>query len=109
LNVLPRTDHGGSASKYFKVQTAEPLAIAEAMTYGTPWPEGLNTVKKMREESESNGLGTIAAIGVVCLPLGVQMVPFGSLEGLSDLRVLPHWKDALIRDVENGKFTRFEL
>jgi splicing suppressor protein 51 len=108
LKVVPRSDHGGSVSKYFRVRAAEPLAIAEAMTYPAPWPEGLDDLKKLRDESEANGLGTVAAIGIVCLPLTVQMVPFGSLKGLSSLQILPHWKDTLTKDVENGKkFTRF--
>jgi splicing suppressor protein 51 len=108
LKVVPRIDHGGSASKYFRVISAEPLAIAEAMTYSAPWPESLDGLKKLREESESNGLGTVAAIGIVCLPLGVQIVPFGSLKRLSSLQVVSHWKETLISDVENGKkFTRF--
>jgi splicing suppressor protein 51 len=78
------------------------------MTYDAPWPESLNDLKSLREENEKSGRGTVAAIGVVCPPLGVQIVPFGSLKDLSSLQVLPHWKDTLIRDVENGKkFTRF--
>jgi len=108
LTVAPRTDHGGSAAKYFRVRDAEPIAIAQAMTYDAPWPESLNDLKNLREENEKSGRGTVAAIGVVCPPLGVQIVPFGSLKDLSSLQVLPHWKDTLIRDVENGKkFTRF--
>lgn len=108
IQVWPRIDHGGSASKYFRIVSAEPLAITEAMTYRAPWPESLDELKKLRDESESNGLGTVAAIGIVCLPLGVQIVPLGSLKGLSSLQIVSHWKETLINDVENGKkFTRF--
>jgi splicing suppressor protein 51 len=106
--VAPRTDHGGSVAKYFRVLGAEPIEIAQAMKYHPPWPESLNDLKKLREENEQSGRGTVAAIGVICPPLGVQIVPFGSLKGLSSLQVLPHWKETLTEDVENGKkFTRF--
>jgi splicing suppressor protein 51 len=78
------------------------------MTYDAPWPESLTDLNKLREENEESGRGTVAAIGVICPPLGVQIVPFGSLKNLNSLQVVPHWKDTLIRDVENGrKFTRF--
>lgn len=108
LKVRPRTDHGGSAAKYFRVVEAEPIEIAQAMSYSPPWPESLNDLKNLREESEQSGRGTVAAIGIVCFPLGVQIIPFGSLKGLNTLRVLPTWKNTLIQDVENGKkFSRF--
>jgi len=106
--VAPRTDHGGSTAKYFRIREAEPLAIAQAMTYPEPWPESLKDLKNLREENEQSGSGTVAAIGIICPPLDVQIVPFGSLRGLSSLQVLPHWKETLTRDVENGKkFTKF--
>jgi len=106
--VAPRTDHSGSAAKFFRVRDAEPIAIAQAMTYDALWPESLNDLKNLREENEESGRGTVAAIGLVCPPLGVQIIPFGSLNGLRSLQVLPHWKDTLFRDVENGKkFMRF--
>lgn len=108
LKVRPRIDHGGSAAKYFRVQSAEPLAVTTGMTFDAPWPESLIDLRKLREENEESGRGTVAAIGVVCPPLGVQIVPFGSLKNLGSLQIVQHWKETLIRDVENGrKFTRF--
>jgi len=112
LNVTvrprPLSEHGGKVSKYFKIITAEPLEVATAMTYSEPWPESLRWLQNMREEQEASGRGTVAAIGVTCKPLGVQIVPFGSLKSLSSLQVLPKWKDTMINDTTNGKkFTRF--
>jgi splicing suppressor protein 51 len=105
--VAPRTDHGGSAAKYFRVLKAEPLAVAQAMMYEAPWPESLRDLKTIRDENEESGRGTVAAIGVICPPLNVQIVPFGSLKDLGSLQSVPHWKETLFRDVENGrKFTR---
>src|ERR1700729_3124065 len=57
LTVAPRTDHGGSAAKYFRVRDAEPIAIAQAMTYDAPWPESLNDLESLREENEKSGRG----------------------------------------------------
>jgi len=105
LVVAIRTDHGGSSAKYFRVCEAEPLAVTQAMTYDAPWPESLNGLKNLRKEYEDSGRGTVAAIGVICPPLDVQIIPFGSLTRaeLSSLPAVPHWKDTLVRDVEHGK------
>lgn len=84
------------------------LEIAEAMKLPGAWRESLEQVAVLREESEGMKRGAVAAAGIECPPLGVQFVPFGSLKDLYSLMILPHWKDILIRDVENGKkFTRF--
>lgn len=108
LEVRPRTDHGGAVSKYFRIEKAEPLEVTTAMAFPEPWPESLIHLKSLREEQEASGRGTVAAIGIICKPLGVQIVPFGSLKGLSSLQVLSNWKDIVIKDTTNGKkFTRF--
>lgn len=103
MKVIPRTDHGGSVGRYFRVRSAEPVAVAEVMTYDAPWPESVQDLEFIRKENEESGRGTVAAIGVICPPLSVQIVPFGSLKDLSSLPPVPHWKDTLTRDVENGK------
>jgi splicing suppressor protein 51 len=103
MRVVPRTDHRGSVAKYFRVQSAEPVTVAEVMTYDAPWPESVQDLEIIRKENEESGRGTVAAIGVTCPPLSVQIVPFGSLKDLSSLPSVPHWKDTLTRDVENGK------
>ena len=106
--LLPRIDHNGSASKFFRICDASVLEISEAMNMRDPWRASLEQVAVMRQESESMKRGTVAAAGVECPPLGVQFVPFGSLKDLSPLKILSNWKEILIRDVENGKkFTRF--
>lgn len=110
VTVRPRplAEHSGKVSKYFKITAAEPLEVATAMTYDAPWPESLEALQSMREEQEASGRGTVAAIGVICKPLGVQIVPFGSLKRLSSLQVLPNWKEYMVNDTTNGKkFTKF--
>ncbi|KAH7913088.1 hypothetical protein BJ138DRAFT_1003056 [Hygrophoropsis aurantiaca] len=103
-----RTDHGGSPAKYFRVRQCEAIPIAEAKKLVDPWRESLEDLEKLRKESESMGRGTVAAMAIECPPLGVQMVPFGSMKSLSSLPKIPHWKDVLFKDVENGKkFGRF--
>lgn len=106
LKVVPRIDHGGSASKYFRVEEAEPLEVSKAMTYPAPWPESLTDLDALRREQA--GRGAVAAVGVVCPPLTVQIVPFGSLKGLNELQIVRHWKETLFKDTQNGKkFTQF--
>jgi splicing suppressor protein 51 len=92
----------------FRFINARVIEIAEAQKLPAPWPESLEQLATLREESESKQRGTVAAVGIECPPLGVQFVPFGSLRGLSPLKILPNWKDILKRDIETGKkFTRF--
>ena len=95
-------------AKRFLFLNAQVIEIAEAQKLPAPWPESLEQLATLREESESKSRGTVAAVAIECLPLGVQFVPFGSLRDLSVLKILPDWKDILRRDLENGKrFTRF--
>jgi splicing suppressor protein 51 len=91
-----------------RVVSIEPLAVSDAMNLPVPWPESIQGINAAREESEKAGRGTVAAIGIICPPLSVQMVPFGSLveKTVRDLPPVPHWKETLMRDVEIGrKFT----
>ncbi|KAF8888620.1 hypothetical protein BD779DRAFT_1717513 [Infundibulicybe gibba] len=103
LCVHPREDHGGSASKYFRVSTAYAIEMKEAQNLPDPWRESLQQLASLREESEGRNHGTVAGVGIECLPLGVQFVPFGSLQNLGGLNPVPNWKEILIKDVENGK------
>lgn len=108
MRVQPRSDHDNMSAKFFHVVDATAVEISAARNFSPMWAEGLDQLATLRDESESKRRGTIAAIGVECLPLGVQFVPFGSLRDLSRLRILPNWKDILIRDVEKAKkFTQF--
>lgn len=108
MTVRPRLDHKGVSAKFFRIIDATVVDIAEAQNYSAPWPESLEQLASLREESEGKRRGTIAAVGIECRPLGVQFVPFASLRDLSSLRILPNWKEIAIRDVESGKkFTKF--
>ncbi|EGO29869.1 hypothetical protein SERLADRAFT_458205 [Serpula lacrymans var. lacrymans S7.9] len=110
LFVQLRTDHKGSPAKYFRILEAKVESIEDAKTFPDPWQESLRDLQNMRGDSEKMGRGTIAAIGVECPPLGVQMIPCGSLKrsSLSSVQLLPNWKDILTKDIEEGKkFQRF--
>jgi len=86
--VEPRTDHGGSPAKYFRVRTARVPSVTEAIGYGPPSPESIQMLKERREESEKAGTGTETAAGIECPPLTVQMIPFGSITDMSRMKVL---------------------
>lgn len=103
--VEPRTDHGQNPAKYFRVNTAKVLSLADAMMRGMQWPGSIEGLKKMREESEKSGRGTQTAAAIECGPLGVQMAPFGSIfaTNLRRVRVLNNWEDLLKKDVQEGK------
>ena len=69
-----------------------------------PWPDGLMHFAKLREESDRLKRGGVAMIGLECPPLGMQVVPFGSItKDIKQARVLRNWKDILTRDIKNGR------
>lgn len=102
--VEPRLDHGGKASKYFRVTNATVPPIQEAMRYDSAWEIGLSTLRKQREASEAEGRGTETAVGIQCPALSVQFVPFGSItEDIKQLKIIPQWLEILKQHVEEGK------
>ncbi|KAF8812584.1 hypothetical protein BYT27DRAFT_7182621 [Phlegmacium glaucopus] len=110
VTVRYRHDHDGVPAKFFRVSDAKVIDFVSARALGGVWPVSIDHIVEMREESERAKRGTVAAIGLECDPLAMQVVPFGSLRDLSPLKLQPKWKDILISDVETGKkFTRFEM
>lgn len=109
LILSARTDHGDRASKIFRVVDAKVYAITKARSRSLLWAVSLNNLDQMRKEGERVGAGTTTGVFIECPPLGVQVVPWGSLKNdISRWPLLPDWKNILQRDVENGKrFTRF--
>lgn len=104
--VEPRIDHGGKPAKYFRVTNATVPSYTEAMNYDPVWRFSIRQLSQMREDSEKAGRGTETAAAIECTPLGVQMVPFGSIfadHRLRRTKVLSNWLDVLKRDVEEGK------
>lgn len=107
--VSPRTDHDGRPAKYFRVREAKAYSVEEARRFPAPWAESIDNIEQMREESERMKRGSVAFAGVTCPPLGVQMVPFGSMRRMSEIQVVSNWKERLVRDVEQGKkFSRWD-
>jgi mitochondrial splicing suppressor protein 51 len=108
----PPTDHGHGrkAAKFFRVVEATVHTISEAMNLPPPWPDSLRHLERMREESERLGRGSVAVVGVTCSPMGVQMVPLGSLtKDMCRAKAVSGWKDVLMSDVEEGmKRTGFD-
>jgi splicing suppressor protein 51 len=104
VHVSPRSDHGGSPGKYFRIVDATVVSFADAWNFMPPWPDGLMHFSKLREESDRLKRGGVAMIGLECPPLGMQVVPFGSItKDIKQARVLHNWKDILTRDIENGR------
>ncbi|EPQ54266.1 hypothetical protein GLOTRDRAFT_78210 [Gloeophyllum trabeum ATCC 11539] len=101
IKLEARRDHDGSPGKYFRATDAYPVDVEDAKTWPAPWPESLDQVRQLQDESESMNRGSCAAAMVECKQLAVQTVPFGSLKNLKGPRLL-NWKEELLRDIENG-------
>ena len=67
------------------------------------WQRLLQQLNYLRDESEAKNLGIVAGIAIECPPLGVQLVPVGSLENLDGVEVLTSWKEILRRNIESGR------
>jgi splicing suppressor protein 51 len=110
VKVSYRPDHGGSPSKFFRVNDAFLIDIEEAKKLGSVWTQSIEHVDAMRVEGEALRRGSVAAVALECAPLAMQIVPFGSLRDLGPLKIQQNWKEILIREVENGKkLMRFEM
>jgi mitochondrial splicing suppressor protein 51 len=92
VTVSYRPDNDGVPAKFFRVNGAKIIDFVSARALGGVWPVSIDHIAKMREESESARRGTVAAIGLECDPLPMQVVPFGSLRDLSPLRIQQNWK-----------------
>lgn len=107
------TKEDASSSKpeiAFTIRIFHPLEQSTARTMGHLWNESLDKLAAMRTESEQAGRGTVAAVFIECKPLGLHVMPFGSLKDLDDMRdVGDNWLDILIRAVDQGRrIKRFE-
>ncbi|KDQ10965.1 hypothetical protein BOTBODRAFT_136248 [Botryobasidium botryosum FD-172 SS1] len=101
LRARPIAEHGGSPGRYFAVEDAYPLAITEAVTRGVPWPESIQQLRTL--QSQARARGETAGIMVECPPLGVQIVPVGSIAFFESSKVVPEWKEVLIAHVQAAK------
>ncbi|KDR79804.1 hypothetical protein GALMADRAFT_241889 [Galerina marginata CBS 339.88] len=109
VKVVYRPDNNSVSAKAFRVYDASLITVEEGRALGGVWPESIDQLQQMREESEGLKRGTVAAVALECVPLAMQTVPFGSLRDLSPLRIQHRWKEILIKNVEAGKkYTRFE-
>lgn len=110
VKVSYREDHGGVTSKLFRLDDADVIDFDSARALGGVWPQSIEQLKSIREESEAQRRGSVAAVALECEPLAMQVVPFGSLRDLSPLKIQKDWKEKLRRGIESGKkLTRFEM
>ena len=108
LEPRGQAEHQGAPGKYFRVQDAEVVEVEECMRRPRPWPESIEQVRQMDEDSMRNGRGYVAAAMIECSPLYVQTVPFGSItERTGRLLVLDGtWKQELMKIIEEGQRVR---
>ncbi|KDQ06990.1 hypothetical protein BOTBODRAFT_149392 [Botryobasidium botryosum FD-172 SS1] len=102
LRACANDEHEGSARKYFAVEDAYPVAVAEAQSWKDPWPESLQQLQALRNSDQARSSGEVAAVMVECSPLAVQTVPFGSIKGLH-FAVVSEWKEVLIAHIRAGR------
>jgi len=98
----------GDFKRYFSIDVAEVVDQHIAKKLGNEWCTRLEQLRDMRVRCEAAGRGTVAAVALECKPIGVQIIPLGSLENLEPIRVLNDWKFILTRGVTDGTlFTYF--
>ncbi|KAF8064228.1 hypothetical protein FPV67DRAFT_1419798, partial [Lyophyllum atratum] len=108
MNILihSRTDHHSKRGKYFRIVEAEVVDMSVGKRYTPAWAECVQRFKKLQDESDGDGSGTVAAIVLECPPLSLLLLPFSPL--LDARRIVnADWKGTLIKDIEKG--TKFDL
>lgn len=108
LRLIHRDNLEGPPSRFFRVADADVVAISEVPSmgkgYDREWKESIGFVSAMRKRSKLAGTGEVAAVVIECPPLGLQILPVGSLmDGYSKKEVFPNWKHMLIDYVEKGE------
>ncbi|TCD61348.1 hypothetical protein EIP91_008575, partial [Steccherinum ochraceum] len=103
LQPRERREHYDAPGLYFEFVDAYAVDIEEAMGWESPWPESLDQLKKLQDDSERDGRGGVTAAMVEVKPLAVQTVPFGSMKNLGIRRALSTWKETLKNDINQGK------
>lgn len=84
------------------------IAISEVASMGRDhegeWNEAIDLISALRDRSKLAGTGEVAVVVIECPPLGLQILPVGSLmEDYSGKEVFPNWKHMLIEYVEIGE------
>lgn len=101
--------HGGTLrsppSKQFRIADANVVALSDVALLGKDeWKETLELFSAMRDRSMAANKGGMAIVIIECPPLGLQILPVGSLlEGELRGGIISAWKSILIRHVEKGE------
>ena len=102
-DTFPTNDQAYISSEWpfsccLPINNASVVEIAVAHTT-TLWCGVVQQLDFLKDESEAKHLGTVAGIGIECPPLGVQLVPVGSLENLEGVDVLHHTYEKAYREL----------
>jgi splicing suppressor protein 51 len=109
LQLSLRKDYEGPPSKAFSVESVEVSAITEVNDWDQQWHDSLEFLARLRKESEAKGEGTVAGVCIECAPLGIQLLPLGSLKDLHVVKREVGWKNMLIEHLEEGnKIAHFQ-
>lgn len=104
LALIYNPDNGGKTGRFFDLDEVEVMPIEQAGQLDDAWKLSVDQLKAMREEKERKGRGVVVVAAVVCKPLAVQIVPFGSIIQPITKRVkwVEHWEKYLRKCIETG-------
>jgi len=79
--------------------------MAEVEMASPLWADLLKGVKDLHAETvKTNKTAKFVAMGVLCPPLSITLLPFGGMEVLAKgVSIIPEWKRFLSDDVEKGR------
>lgn len=107
LKLTHRQNTLDSPGKHFRIAHANVVAISEVALLGKDqeWKDILGLLSRMRDRSKIAGTGDVAVVVVECPPLGLQILPVGSLmeHYVADKHTFPDWRKRLIQYVERGE------
>jgi splicing suppressor protein 51 len=104
LTVKYNPDHGETTGRFFNLEEVEVMPIEQVAHLDNANKMNVHELNTLREESERQGRGVIVAAAIVCTPLAVQIMPFGSITQAITQRMkwMEHWERRLRECIATG-------
>lgn len=107
LTLTHRDNAADSPARSFRITDANVVAISDVALLGRDqeWKNILGLLSGMRKRSKAAGTGEVGVVVIECPPLGLQILPVGSLMECyaAGKHVFSDWKSRLIKYVEIGE------
>ncbi|KXN87328.1 hypothetical protein AN958_08953 [Leucoagaricus sp. SymC.cos] len=104
VTIVYNSDNGGKTGRFFDLDGVQVMSMEEAGQLDGAHRMSVEQLRFRREDSERRGRGAVIAAAVVCKPLAVQIVPFGSItqQLMKRMKWVENWEKNLRRCIASG-------